>query len=425
MNAPTHLPGRRGALRAAQQPDWPDQAKVRRVRVLLAELPVLVPAAECDRLRERLAAVARGEAFLLQGGDCAEMLERASPEAVHGTVQTLLRMASGLERSAGVPVVTVGRMAGQYAKPRSKATETRQGRTLPVYRGDAVNGTAFTEAARTADPRRLLRAHHASATTLGLARSYLASAPGPARREFFVSHEGLLLDYERPLTRTDPRTGRRYAGSGHLLWAGERTRAANGAHIAYLAGIANPVAVKIGPTAEPRDLVELARLLDPQRVPGRLTFIVRAGARKVREVLPEMIRAITAAGLRVGWVCDPMHGNTFEAPTGHKTRHFDDVQDEIAGFLEVHRALGTHPGGVHLEMTGADVTECVGGGSGAAWGAGVALCDLPGRYESACDPRLNRAQSLEMGRLIAAMLADSTATASFAADRSRGRPVPV
>ncbi|MGW0120771.1 3-deoxy-7-phosphoheptulonate synthase class II [Streptomyces sp. NPDC003327] len=393
-------------LPAAQQPDWPDPAALRWVRGRLAGLPPLVAPEDVDRLHARLAEVARGEAFLLQGGDCAEVFDRVTPQAVHATAETLLRMASGLERATGTRVVTVGRMAGQYAKPRSRPTETRGDVTLPVYRGDAVNGVGFTEAERVPDPHRMLRAYTAARATLQHLDTYLRSVAPDARRDLFVSHEGLLLDYERPLTRLDVRSpGRRYAASGHLLWVGERTRDLGGAHVDHLAGVANPVAVKIGPTAEPADLLALARRLDPGRVPGRLTFVVRVGARAVRRVLPRLIEALTESGSPAVWVCDPMHGNTYTAQSGHKTRHFDDVHDEIAGFFEVHRALGTHPGGVHLEMTGAAVTECVGGGSGSARGGAVAPADLGRCYESACDPRLNRDQSLEMGRMIAGLLA--------------------
>ncbi|MFG3250074.1 3-deoxy-7-phosphoheptulonate synthase [Streptomyces sp. NPDC048187] len=385
---------------AGQQPQWPDPGEVTRVRERLAGLPPLVRPDDADRLAALLGEAALGRAFLLQGGDCAEMIERATPAAVHGTVSTLSRLAGTLERAFGLPVVTVGRMAGQYAKPRSSPLETVRGLTLPAYRGDAVNGAAFTERDRTPDPRRMLRAYEAAATTLRL----IADRPvtGPAAREVFVSHEALLMDYELPLTRQDARTGRAYAGSGHLLWAGERTREPEGAHIAFLSRIANPVAVKIGPGARPDDLLRLARLLNPGAVPGRLTFIVRTGAGAVRRVLPELVGAVAGAGVPVVWVCDPMHGNTVRV-NGRKTRYFDDVYEEIAGFFEVHRSLGTHPGGVHLEMTGAEVTECLGGGSGAVWSAGVRPADLGSRYESACDPRLNRTQTLELGRLIAGL----------------------
>ncbi|MFF8033519.1 3-deoxy-7-phosphoheptulonate synthase [Streptomyces sp. NPDC016626] len=387
---------------AEQQPQWPDPQEVIRVRERLAASPPLVGPEDSDRLTALLGEVARGRAFLLQGGDCAEMVERATPAAVHGTVETLERLAGTLERAFGMPVVTVGRLAGQYAKPRSSPVETLHGRTLPAYRGDAVNGAAFTPRSRTPDPRRMLRAYEAAATTLRLVADRPGPAPRPAAREVFVSHEALLMDYELPLTREDPRTGRPYAGSGHLLWAGERTRDPRGAHIAHLARIGNPVAVKIGPGARPDDLLRLARLLNPAAVPGRLTFIVRTGAGTVRRILPDLVGAVAGAGVPVAWVCDPMHGNTVRV-NGRKTRYFDDVYEEISGFFEVHRALGTHPGGVHLEMTGADVTECLGGGSGAVWSAGIRPADLPTRYESACDPRLNRTQTLELGRLIAGL----------------------
>ncbi|WP_431998671.1 3-deoxy-7-phosphoheptulonate synthase [Streptomyces fungicidicus] len=393
---------------AEQQPQWPDPDAVTRVRERLAGLPPLVRPQDSDRLAALLGEVARGRAFLLQGGDCAEMVERATPAAVHGTVATLSRLAGTLERAFGMPVVTVGRLAGQYAKPRSSPLETVQGHTLPAYRGDAVNGAAFTAEDRTPDPRRMLRAYEAAATTLRLVAD--RPEPRPVAREVFVSHEALLMDYELPLTRRDSRTGRAYAGSGHLLWAGERTRDPEGAHIAFLSRVANPVAVKIGPGARPEDLLRLARTLNPGAVPGRLTFIVRTGAGSVRRVLPELVGAVADAGVPVAWVCDPMHGNTVRV-NGRKTRYFDDVYEEIAGFFEVHRALGTHPGGVHLEMTGADVTECLGGGSGAVWSAGVRPADLASRYESACDPRLNRTQTLELGRLVAGLRTPSLAAA--------------
>ena len=396
------------ARAAGQQPQWPDPGEVTRVRERLAGLPPLVRPDDSDRLAALLGEVARGRAFLLQGGDCAEMIERATPAAVHGTVETLSRLAGTLERSFGLPVVTVGRLAGQYAKPRSSPLETVRGLTLPAYRGDAVNGVAFTEQDRTPDPRRMLRAYEAAATTLRLIAD--RPVPGPAARDVFVSHEALLMDYELPLAREDSRTRRAYAGSGHLLWAGERTREPDGAHIAFLSRVANPVAVKIGPGARPDDLLRLARLLNPGAVPGRLTFIVRTGAGAVRRVLPELVGAVAGAGVPVVWVCDPMHGNTVRV-NGRKTRYFDDVYEEIAGFFEVHRSLGTHPGGVHLEMTGAEVTECLGGGSGAVWSAGVRPADLGSRYESACDPRLNRTQTLELGRLIAGLRTPSLVAA--------------
>ncbi|MBT2481595.1 3-deoxy-7-phosphoheptulonate synthase [Streptomyces sp. ISL-94] len=396
------LPHTVTAPTVAQHPGWQDDEAVHDVtRRLAGYLPLVLPA-ECDRLRARMAAVASGEAFLLQGGDCAETFDALSAESVAAKLDTLLAMADSLTAGARLPVVVVGRIAGQYAKPRSHPTEVRDGVALPAYRGDAVNGLEFSAALRTPNPYRMLRMYGAAAATLNSIRALSAVAGGPGTaigadlalrpQEFFVSHEALLLDYERALTRLDPRTGAQYAGSAHLLWAGERTRQTDGAHIDYLAGVANPVAVKLGPRATPDEALELVRRLAPDGEPGRLTFIVRMGADRVREALPDLVDRITASGARVGWVCDPMHGNTFTAPSGHKTRAFSDILAEIAGFFEVHRSLGTHPGGIHLEMTGEDVTECVGGGGGTSLG------DLPLRYASACDPRLNREQSLELGR---------------------------
>ncbi|MEU9581282.1 3-deoxy-7-phosphoheptulonate synthase [Streptomyces chilikensis] len=390
-----------------QQPEWPDPERLDEVRrTLEASLPIVVPR-ESDLLKRRLAAVAEGRALLLQGGDCAERLH-TSLDDVERRIDTLSRMASLLSESFLLPVVVVGRLAGQYAKPRSSAYETRDGVTLPSYRGDSVNGPEFTAAARTADPYRMLRAHQAAAATMNMVRALVGHRAGSpdthVPEEMFVSHEALLLDHETPLTRVDPRTGRTYAGTGHLLWAGERTRDPDGAHIAFLAGVANPVAVKLGPAAEPDELLALVERLDPDQEPGRLTFVVRMGAGAVRERLPLLVEKVAASGARVGWVCDPMHGNTYTAPTGHKTRAFDDVLDEITGFFEVHHALGTHPGGIHLEMTGQDVTECVGA-------AGVGHEDLPRRYESSCDPRLNRGQSVELARRVAGLAAGRSAGA--------------
>ncbi|MFG2993525.1 3-deoxy-7-phosphoheptulonate synthase [Streptomyces sp. NPDC048257] len=399
------LPHTVTAPAVAQHPGWQDDEAVHDVtRRLAGYLPLVLPA-ECDRLTARMAAVASGEAFLLQGGDCAETFDALSAESVAAKLDTLLAMAGSLTAGTRLPVVVVGRIAGQYAKPRSQPTEVRDDVALPAYRGDAVNGLEFSAALRTPNPYRMLRMYGAAAATLNSIRALSAVAVGPGTaieadlplrpREFFVSHEALLLDYERALTRLDPRTGARYAGSAHLLWAGERTRQTDGAHIDYLAGIANPVAVKLGPRATPDEALELVRRLAPDAEPGRLTFVVRMGADRVREALPDLVDRVTASGARVGWVCDPMHGNTFTAPSGHKTRAFSDILAEIAGFFEVHRSLGTHPGGIHVEMTGEDVTECVGGGGGTGLG------DLPLRYASACDPRLNREQSLELGRLAA------------------------
>jgi 3-deoxy-7-phosphoheptulonate synthase len=406
----------------------------------LEGLPPLVLAAECDQLKERLGAVARGEAFLLQGGDCAETFAGTTADSVRGKFQTLLQMAVVLTYAASVPVVKVGRMAGQYGKPRSAATEVRDGLELPVYRGDAVNGIEFTPAARTPDPGRLLEAYHCAAATLNLCRSlaggghadlrqvhdwnqdFVAGSPAGQRYEqladeidraiafmqacgadprefraveFYASHEALLLDYERALTRTDPRNGHTYDLAAHLLWIGERTRDPRGAHVAFARQIRNPVAVKIGPDANPQDVLELIEALDPDQEPGRLTLTTRMGAGRIRQALPPLVEKVTASRAPVVWVCDPMHGNTVEAASGRKTRNFDDVLDEVAGFFEVHRALGTYPGGIHIEFTGDDVTECIGGGHH------IAESDLNFRYETTCDPRLNRSQSLDLAFRVA------------------------
>jgi 3-deoxy-7-phosphoheptulonate synthase len=401
----------------------------------LAGLPPLVLAAECDQLKERLASVARGEAFLLQGGDCAETFAGTTADSVRGKFQTLLQMAVILTYAASVPIVKVGRMAGQFGKPRSAATEVRDGVELPVYRGDAVNGVEFSAAARTPDPGRLLKAYHCAAATLNLCRSFASGGYADLRQvhawnqdfvsaspagqryeqladeidraiafmhacgadprefqavEFYSSHEALLLDYERALTRTDARTGDAYDLSAHLLWIGERTRDPHGAHVEFARQVRNPVAVKIGPGATVPDVLELIEALDPDQEPGRLTLTTRMGASRIRQALPPLIEKIAASRPGVIWVCDPMHGNTVEALSGRKTRNFDDVLDEVAGFFEVHRALGTYPGGIHIEFTGDDVTECTGGGQH------LTENDLSYRYETTCDPRLNRSQSLDL-----------------------------
>jgi 3-deoxy-7-phosphoheptulonate synthase len=428
--------------RTLQQPEWPDQGRLETVVRSLESMPPLVFAGECDQLKERLASVARGEAFLLQGGDCAETFAGTTADGIRGKLRTLLQMAIVLTYAASVPVVKVGRMAGQFAKPRSAATEVRDGVELPSYRGDAVNGIEFTAAARTPDPGRLLDAYHCSSVTLNLCRAFASGgyadlrqvhawnqdfvARSPAGRryerlageidraiafmhacgadpeefravEFYSSHEALLLDYERALTRIDSRTGLCYDLSAHLLWIGERTRAPGGAHVEFARQIRNPLAVKIGPAATAQEVLALVGALDPAHEPGRLTLVTRMGAARVRDALPPLVEKVAASGAEVAWVCDPMHGNTVEAASGRKTRHFDDVLDKVTGFFEVHRALGTHPGGIHIEFTGDDVTECTGGGQH------IAESDLRHRYETACDPRLNRSQSLDLAFLVAGM----------------------
>jgi 3-deoxy-7-phosphoheptulonate synthase len=425
---------------AAQQPHWPDPDRLAAVTAQLAQLPPLVFAGECDQLTERLAAVARGEAFVLQGGDCAETFAGSTAGAVRAKLQTLLQMAVVLTYGASVPVVKIGRMAGQFAKPRSKPTEIRNGTELPAYRGDAVNGFEFSAAARTPDPDRLLRAYHSSAVTLNLCRAFttggyaglhqvhawnqdfVADSPAGQRYErlageidralsfmracgadpqelrtveLYSSHEALLLDYEHALTRIDSRTGLAYDTSAHFLWIGERTRAIGGAHVEFARSISNPIGVKVGPDATADDVLALIAALNPERIPGRLTLVSRMGAGRIRDVLPGLVKAVAEDGAPVAWVCDPMHGNTFEAPSGHKTRRFDDVLAELHAFFDVHRAAGTHPGGIHIEFTGDNVTECVGGSRE------IVADDLHQRYETACDPRLNRSQALDLAFTVA------------------------
>ncbi|MFI6344285.1 3-deoxy-7-phosphoheptulonate synthase [Streptomyces sp. NPDC050560] len=425
------------SLPAGQQPAWPDpDALDAAVHTLTGSLPLVMPR-ECDLLKSRLAAVARGEAFLVQGGDCAEALDAVGAPSIGRSVGTLQQLATVFGYMMSLPVVTVARMAGQYAKPRSSDTEIRRGVELPAYRGDAVNGHAFTAAARTPDPHRMVRVYHQSAAVLNLVRAwgggelsgvepalaalrkFAATAPERERYEaltdrieraggfigtgdgwhtpgeLFMSHEGLLLDYESALTRVDASTGHPYATSGHLLWIGERTRRLDGAHVEYFSRISNPIAVKIGPGVTADELLPLIDRLSPHNDPGRLTLVARMGAERVRRVLPALVERVTAEGRAVAWVCDPMHGNTIGSPSGHKTRRFDDILDETGGFFEVLLGLGAHPGGVHLELTGDDVTECVGGG------CGVGFDDLPERYRSVCDPRLNWHQSLDLAYRLA------------------------
>lgn len=445
MSTPEHPDFRAWrALPAAQQPPWPDPAAVAAVVAELAVLPGLVVPDECDGLRERLAAVARGEAFLLQGGDCAETFAGTTAEQIRDKLKTLLQMAIVLTYAGSVPVVKVGRIAGQYAKPRSADVEARTG--LPSYRGDAVNDVTPAREARIPDPRRMLRAHAASATTLNLLRAYTRGGYADLRQvhawnkdfvrrspageryeqmardieraldfmracgidldriesmhgvEFFASHEALLLDYECALTRWDDARGAAYDLSAHMLWVGDRTRALDGAHVEFLSRIANPIGVKLGPSVTPDEAAALVERLDPKRVPGRVTLITRLGARRVRDVLPRIVEKVAAVGAPVVWACDPMHGNTIESASGYKTRRFDDIIDEVRGFFEVHDEQGTYAGGIHVELTGDDVTECLGGADE------IADADLADRYETACDPRLNTSQALELAFLIAELL---------------------
>ena len=431
---------------AAQQPNWPGGPTGEPLAKAVAELkalPPLVFAGECDQLKARIADAAAGKAFWLQGGDCAETFGSATADSIRNRIKTILQMAAVLQYQSSLPVIKVGRMAGQFAKPRSNDTETRNGVTLPAYRGDAVNGLEFTEEARTPDPQRLVKVYNTSAATLNLVRAFTQGGFADLRRvhewnkgfiadstfgakyeqvaneigralsfmesagvdpdefkavDFYASHEALIIEYEKALTRIDSRTDLPYDVSGHFIWIGERTRQMDGAHIDFAAKVLNPIGVKLGPKTTVEDALALIDKLDPNREPGRLTFITRMGASKIREILPALVEGVTKSGAQVLWVCDPMHGNTFETSNGYKTRQFEDVLDEVRGFFEVHKKLGTHPGGIHIELTGDDVTECLGGGNQ------ISEKDLESRYETACDPRLNHSQSLELAFLVAEML---------------------
>ena len=432
------------SLVAAQQPQWPADELAKAVKELKS-YPPLVFAGECDDLKNHIAQAAEGKAFWLQGGDCAETFASATADSIRDRIKTILQMAAILQYYSSMPVIKVGRMAGQFAKPRSSDTETRGDVTLPAYRGDAVNDLEFTPEARRPDPRRLVKVYNTSAATLNLVRAFTQGGFADLRKvhdwnkgfvkdnayaaryeamateigraldfmksagvdpdqfktvEFFSSHEALIMEYEKALTRIDSRTGNPYDVSGHFIWIGERTRQLDGAHVEFASKVKNPIGVKLGPKSTVDDALRLIDKLDPNREPGRLTFITRMGAGKIREALPALVDGVTKSGAKVLWVCDPMHGNTFESSTGYKTRQFEDVMDEVKGFFEVHKALGTHPGGVHIELTGDDVTECLGGG------AKISAEDLASRYETACDPRLNHTQSLELAFLVAEMLRD-------------------
>ena len=426
-----------------QQPTYPDQAALDKTIDALEALPPLVFAGECDDLRAKMADVAAGRAFLLQGGDCAETFDAVTAQNIKSKLLVQLSMAVVMTYAAQVPVVKVGRIAGQYAKPRSKGDETRGGVSLPAYRGDAINGFDFTPEDRAHDPKRLLQVYNSSAATLNLVRAFVKGGFADLRGvhtwnaqfvrdseveaeyeelaseidralafmvacgvhddalstvDFYASHEALLLEYERALTRVDSRSQELYTCSGHFLWIGERTRQLDGAHVELLRRVQNPLGIKLGPTTTAEQAIALADRLDPDRIPGRITFITRMGAKKVRDVLPGVIAGVEATGRKVAWVCDPMHGNTFEAANGYKTRSFTDVVDEVNGFFDVHEQLGTWPGGLHVELTGDDVTECVGGVMN------LVEDDLANRYETVCDPRLNRNQSLELAFTVAQRL---------------------
>lgn len=434
------------SLTALQQPTWPDAQELKSATERLAKLPPLVFAGEADGLKKHLAAAQRGEAFLLQGGDCAEIFSDATADRISNRIKTILQMAVVLTYGGSMPIIKMGRMAGQFAKPRSSDEETIDGVTLPCYRGDAVNEFEFTPEARRPNPNRMVEAYHVSSSTLNLIRAFTTGGFADLRHvnawnkgflannsayrryesmaaeidramrfmeaagadfeamktvEFYSSHEALLLDYERALTRIDSRTGLAYNTSAHFLWIGERTRQLDGAHVDFLSRVQNPIGVKLGPTATAADAIALAEKLNPDNEPGRLTFISRMGAGKIREILPTLVRGVTDAGVVATWVTDPMHGNTFASPNGYKTRRFEDVMEEIRGFFEVHRDLGTVPGGIHVELTGDDVTEILGGCSE------IDEAGLASRYETFVDPRLNHQQSLEMAFQVAELLRDN------------------
>ena len=432
----------------AQSPIWPDDEHLARVERELAAKPPLVFAGEARRLQEHLALVAQGKAFLLQAGDCAESFDEGSADSIRDKLKVILQMAVALTYASGVPVIKVGRIAGQFAKPRSAPVEIHDGVSLEAFRGHIVNSEAFTPEARRPDPERLLTAYHQSVATLNLLRAFTTGGFAALSRvhawnqefvanslegkryamiadeieralqfmkacgidlhddsalqgvDFYTSHEALILPYEQALTRRDSLTGDFYDCSAHMLWIGDRTRDLEGAHVEFLRGVANPVGVKVGPRVDADELRRLADVLNPENVPGRLTLISRMGQNHVAASLPALVEAMRDDGRDVVWACDPMHGNTFLASGGQKTRHFDDIMSEVSQFFAVHQALGTWPGGLHVELTGDNVTECLGGGSR------LAEDDLELNYTSICDPRLNATQSLDLAFHVAEFLRD-------------------
>ena len=437
---------------AAQSPLWPDEEHLAQVEAELATKPPLVFAGEARRLRHQLADAAEGRAFLLQAGDCAESFADASADAIRDKLKVILQMAVALTYAAGVPVVKVGRIAGQFAKPRSETFEEREGVRLDAFRGHIVNHEDFSPAARRPDPQRLLEAYHQSVATLNLLRAFttggfaaltrvhawnqefVTNSPEGKRYEvladdidralafmracgvdlnddhelssvdFYTSHEALILPYEQALTRQDSLTGDWYDCSAHMLWIGDRTRQVDGAHVEFLRGVANPLGLKVGPTTSVEDLKVLCETLNPDNVAVRLTLISRMGRDRITEVLPPLVEALRAEGANVLWTCDPMHGNTFKASGGQKTRRFDDVLTEVAQFFAVHHSLGTWPSGLHIELTGDNVTECLGGGDA------LDESDLATNYTSICDPRLNASQSLDMAFHVAEFLQRAVAS---------------
>ncbi len=439
-------PGSWRALPRRQMPDYEDEQALAEVEGRLSTFPPLVFAGEARALKEQLANVAAGKAFLLQGGDCAEAFADFDANKIRDTLRVFLQMAVVLTFGSGMPVVKVGRIAGQFAKPRSAPTETVDGVELPAYRGDIVNGLEFDAASRRPDPYRQVQAYSQAAATLNLLRAFTQggyaaltrvhqwtmgfldrspqgeryrdmagritealefmqacgvtdlNTPEITRTNFYTSHEALLLGFEQALTRIDSTSGRWYDTSAHLVWIGDRTRQLDGAHVEFCRGIANPIGIKSGPSLSPEELLRLLDVLNPTNEPGRMTVICRIGHENVERHLTPMIRAVQREGRSVVWTCDPMHGNTIKSSTGYKTRPFDRILAEVQAFFRVHKAEGTHAGGIHLEMTGQDVTECTGGAQAITE---AALCD---RYHSHCDPRLNAQQSLELAFLMAGAL---------------------
>lgn len=432
-----------------QQPEYPDAAHLTRVEQTLAGYPPLVFAGEARELRRQFAEVTQGRAFLLQGGDCAESFAEFSAAKIRDTFKVLLQMAIVMTFAAGCPVVKVGRMAGQFAKPRSANDETLGGVTLPAYRGDIVNGIEFDAASRVPDPERLLQAYHQATASLNLLRAFaqggfadvhqvhqwnldfiansalsekyhqlatridetlafmravgMDSAPQLREVSFFTAHEALLLGYEQAFVRQDSLTGRWYDCSAHMLWIGDRTRQLDGAHVEFMRGIENPIGVKVGPSMDPDELIRLIDILNPDNDPGRLNLIVRMGADKVEAHFPRLLRKVKEEGRQVLWSSDPMHGNTIKASSGYKTRDFAQILSEVKQFFQVHRAEGTVAGGIHIEMTGQNVTECIGGSRP------ITEAGLSDRYHTHCDPRMNADQSLELAFMIAETLKQARA----------------
>lgn len=434
---------------AKQMPDYPDKGALEAATETLAKQPPLVFAGEARSLKADLARVAKGEAFLLQGGDCAESFAEFSADNIRDTFKVLLQMAVVLTFAGSMPVVKVGRLAGQFAKPRSSDFETIGGEELPSYRGDIINALPFDEASRTPDPNRMVKAYHQASATLNLLRAFaqggfadlhkvhqwnlgfVSDSPAGDRyqdlanrldetlrfmaacgitsettqsireTDFYTSHEALLLPYEEALTRVDSTTGDWYDVSSHFLWIGERTRQLDGAHVEFLRGVKNPIGLKVGPTMTPDDLMRMIHVLNPDNEPGRLTLITRMGHETLADELPKLVEAVRDDGRMVVWSCDPMHGNTIKAESGYKTRPFERIMTEIKAFFAVHRELGTHPGGIHIELTGQDVTECTGGAEE------ITDAALASRYRTHCDPRLNANQALEVAFQVAEELAES------------------